>query len=159
MKKLIGLTAIVILFSLTVSAQGRNGGNRQGSKLTAEQKATLQTKKMTLRLDLNANQQKEVEKMLLQSAEERNKKRTEYREKKQSGELTADEQFTFENDRIERQLVHKKAMKKILNENQYEKWESEIMGKMNMNRRQNADCNSPRRSNKSGSKRNFNNRN
>ena len=115
MKKLIGLTAIVILFSLTVTAQQRQGRMNNKADCTPEQMATLQAKKMTLKLDLNANQQKEVQKMLLQNAEERQKNSTEYREKRRSGELTADEQFAYENDRIERQLVHKKAMKKILN--------------------------------------------
>ena len=159
MKKLIGLTAIVILFSLTITAQQRQGRTNNKADFTPEQMATLQAKKMTLRLDLNANQQKEVKNMLLQSTEECKKNRTEYRDKRQSGDLTADEKFAFENERIERQLVHKKAMKKILNENQYTKWENEIMDKMNMNKRQKGDCNSPRKNNKKSTKRNFNNRN
>ena len=159
MKKLIGLTAIVMLFSLTVNAQQRQGRMNNKANFTPEQMATLQTKKLTLRLDLKTNQQKEVENILLKSAEERKKTSTEYREKRQSGELTADEQFAFKNDRIERQLAHKSAMKKILTENQFEKWENEIMGKMNKGNRQNRDFNSQKKSNKNASKRNFNNKN
>lgn len=158
MKKLVGLTAIVILFSLTINAQGRKGGIGQGSDLSTEQQATLQTKKLTLRLDLNETQQKEVQKMLLKSNEEREISRAEYRQKRQSGKLTADEKFAFENDRIDRQLAHKTEMKKILTENQFGKWENEIMGKMNMGNRQKGDCNFQRTGKNNPSNRQYKNR-
>jgi hypothetical protein len=130
MKKLIGLTAIVILFSSTITAQQRQGRTQNKADFTPEQMATLQAKKMALHLDLNKNQQKEIYDLNLKSAKEREKNRTEYKGKRQNGELTADKQFAFKNDRIERQIAHKKAMKKILNENQYEKWEK--IAKSNM---------------------------
>lgn len=158
MKKLVGLTAIVILFSLTINAQGRKGGIRQNSDLSTEQQATLQAKKLTLILDLNENQQKEVQKMLLKSNEEREKIRADYRQKKQSGKLTANEKYAFENERIERQLAHKTEMKKILTENQYGKWENEIMGKMNMGNRQRGDCDFQRNGRNNSSNRPYKNR-
>jgi len=71
MKKLVGLSVIVILFSLTMNAQVKKGNKRQASEFTSEQIATLQAKKMALRIDLDANQQKAVHKVLLKSAEER----------------------------------------------------------------------------------------
>lgn len=124
MKKIISITAIVILFSLTITAQGNQRGINQKSNLTSEQRVDLQTKKMALKLDLDVNQQKEVKKILLKSADERNKIRDEFRQKKQSGELTADERFTFENNRLERQMVHKTEMKNILTKDQFLKWEN-----------------------------------
>jgi hypothetical protein len=128
MKKLLGLTAIVLLFSITISAQGKQrGGANRGSDLTIEQRVTLQTKRMALNLDLDAKQQKEVEQMLLKSANENDKMRDEFRQKRQSGELTADEKFAFENSRIERQAAHKAEMKRILNKDQYAKWEKTLM--------------------------------
>ena len=128
MKKLLGLTAIVLLFSITISAQGKQrGGANRGSDLTIEQRVTLQTKRMALNLDLDAKQQKEVEQMLLKSANENDKMRDEFRQKRQSGELTADEKFAFENSRIERQAAHKAEMKRILNKDQYAKWEKTFM--------------------------------
>lgn len=130
MKKLIGLTALVILFSLTINAQQRQVRTNHKADFTPGQMATLQAKKMTLNLDLNENQQKAIYDLNLKNAEERDKKRTIFREKKQSGDLTADEKFTFENDRIERQIAHKNDMKKILNENQYKKWEKTSGNKM-----------------------------
>ena len=130
MKKLIGLTAIVVMFSLTINAQQELGKMSKKATLTPEQMATLHAKKMALHLDLNENQQKAIYDLKLKNAKEREKMRTENREKRQSGELTADEQFAFENDRIERQLVHKKAIRKILNDKQYEKWEKMAKSKM-----------------------------
>lgn len=128
MKKLLGLTAIVLLFSINISAQGKQrGGANRGSDLTIEQRVTLQTKRMALNLDLDAKQQKEVEQMLLKSANENDKVRDEFRQKRQSGELTADEKFAFENSRIERQAAHKAEMKRILNKDQYAKWEKTLM--------------------------------
>ena len=89
MKKFIGLTAITLLLSLSVSAQRNNEGNkrgvRQGSELTSEQKVALQSKKMALKLDLNENQQKQIHKLMLKSAEERNKFREENRQNRKNG--------------------------------------------------------------------------
>lgn len=125
MKKIIGITIIVLLCTVTMHAQrGQRGGVSKGADLTIEQKVALQTKRMALNLDLNAKQQQEVEEMLLKNAEETEALRDTYREKKQNGTLTADEKFDFENNRIERQAAHKAAMKKILNADQYQKWET-----------------------------------
>ena len=64
MKKLI-LIAIAFI-GLQATAQQKQGTNRgeRGNKmmtLSAEDMATLQTKKMTLALDLNESQQKEIQ--------------------------------------------------------------------------------------------------
>ncbi|MBI9040508.1 hypothetical protein [Lutibacter sp.] len=130
MKKLIGLTAIVLLLSISMSAQGKQrGGANSDSDLSIEQRVALQTKRMTLNLDLDANQQKEVEQMLLKSANENDQLRDEFRQKKQSGNLTADEKYAFENNRLEKQAAHKAEMKKILNKDQFVKWESTMMNR------------------------------
>ncbi|MFA5298770.1 MAG: hypothetical protein WC389_11250 [Lutibacter sp.] len=142
MKKLVGIVTMIVLFSLSVNAQVKGNGLGRGSDLTTEQMATLQSKKMTLLLGLNENQQKDVYKMMLKSAEEQQKNRAEFRGKRQDGiKLTADERFNFENARVERQLLHKTEMKKILTKEQFTKWETEIMGKMYSRNKQNGDCN------------------
>ena len=58
MKKLVGLTVLIFLVSLTINAQNSKRGNRNNSQFTPEQSATLQAKKMTLNLDLTEKQQK-----------------------------------------------------------------------------------------------------
>lgn len=129
MKKIIGITVLVLMLSLTMNAQSKKGGMQKGSDMTTEQKATLQAKKMALRLDLDANQQKDIEKFFLKSNQEFENDRAAFREKRQSGELTADEKFAFENSRLERQKAHKTEMKKVLNKEQYTKWEETMMGR------------------------------
>ncbi|WP_372744362.1 Spy/CpxP family protein refolding chaperone [Lutibacter sp.] len=135
MKKIIGFTVLVLMLSFTMNAQNKKGGNRQGSDYTPEQMATLQTKKMTLRLDLTEGQQKEIYKLMLTSAKEREIQREEFQKNRKDGvKLTADEKFDREKLRLEKQLTQKAAMKKILNADQYEKWEKN-MGQMGMNKR------------------------
>jgi len=125
MKKLVGLTAIVILFSLTISAQRQNERQGKRADYSPEQIATLQTKKMALRLDLNENQKKEVQKLTLKYAEERQQLRATLQKNKQDGTgLTSNERFERENMRLERQLAHKNSLKKILTDEQFEKWEA-----------------------------------
>ncbi len=159
MKKLVGTIMAVALFSLSIHAQVKGDRFRKGSDLTSEQVATLQSKKMTLKLDLNENQQKDVYKMMLKSAEEQQKNKAEFRKKRQDGiKLTADERFNFENTRIERQLSHKTEMRKILSKEQFTKWESEIMGKMYSKNRQNGDCNFQRNGKNNSSNRQYKNR-
>lgn len=125
MKKLIGLTAIVILFSLTINAQQK--GNRMGKRadFTPEQTATLQVKKMALHLDLNAKQEKEIYNLNLKNAEERQIMRSEFQKNRQSGTpKTSEERFQQENIKLEKQIAHKAEMKKILTNEQFEKWDA-----------------------------------
>ena len=67
MKKLVGLTVIVLLFSLTISAQQKQERSQRGSDFTPEQKATLMDKKMTLDLDLDKNQETDVNKFMMEN--------------------------------------------------------------------------------------------
>jgi len=127
----VGLSVIVILFSLTMNAQVKKGNKRQASEFTSEQIATLQAKKMALQIDLDANQQKAVHKILLKSAEERQNFRKENMQKRKDGiKPTSEERFNMENMRLEKQLAHKNEMKKILNKDQYEKWQKVQVLKM-----------------------------
>ena len=57
MKNIIGILVVVLLVSTTINAQNKKGNNRKGDDFTPEQMATLQTKSMTLKLDLDKNQQ------------------------------------------------------------------------------------------------------
>lgn len=127
MKKLVGLTAIVLLFTITINAQGNKDRQRKGNDFTPEQTATLQTKKMALNLDLNENQQKQVYDLMKEKAIERETVRTERQEQKEVGTpLTSEQKFDIQNQRLEKQIAQKAAMKNILSKEQYEKW-SEMM--------------------------------
>lgn len=131
MKKLAGITIIVLLISFSSNAQQRNKQQRKGSDFTTEQIATLKVKQMTLALDLDASQQKEVYAIMKTNAEERKTKMAEMKQNKEKGvELTSDQKFEMQSQRLDKQIAHKAAMKNILSKDQYEKWSSKMDNKM-----------------------------
>ena len=138
MRKLAGITVLILLISFSINAQQKQQKQRKGSDFTTEQKATLKVKQMTLELDLNTSQQKEVYELMKTSAEERKNAMAERKESKQSGvELTSDQKFAMQNNRLDKMIAHKAAMKNILSKDQYEKWEKKMnhkkkSGKKNM---------------------------
>ena len=133
MKKLI-LIALALV-TIQVSAQNKKQGERRSdpmergqrmSDFTPEEMAQLQTKKTTLLLDLTVAQQKEVEKLHLENAKERQAFRETRQAKRKDGNeknSNKEERLNMANQRLDRQLEMKKKMKKILNDEQFEKWE------------------------------------
>ncbi|APQ16698.1 hypothetical protein [Maribacter hydrothermalis] len=134
MKKLI--MAILIMAGISATAQDhtRKGNRGDMGDLTPEQVATLQTKKMTLALDLNESQQAKIKTILTEDAKARKSKMDARKIKKEEGEKkwSADEKYAMQNERLDHQIARKKEMKSILNQEQFEKWEK--MGKR-MNKR------------------------
>ena len=117
MKKLILAVALVIS-SLTFAQE------RRGEKLTPEQQSDLHVKKMTLDLDLNEVQQKEVKAILLEQAQKREAKMAEFKANKEKGEKpSADEKFEMKSKMLDEQIEMKAKIKKILTAEQYKKWE------------------------------------
>ena len=118
MKKLILVIALT-LSSLTFAQ------NRKGQEMSPEQQAEIQTKRMTLDLDLNSNQQKEVKSIFLEQAKKREALRAEMKAKRESGEkASADERYNKENEILEDQIALKAKMKKVLSPEQMVKWEA-----------------------------------
>ncbi|PNW29835.1 hypothetical protein [Formosa algae] len=131
MKKLIVLALAFI--SLNAFAQGKKSrDNQNGDKkemrmqradFTPEQQATLQTKKMTLDLDLSESQQKEVYTLNLNQAKERLANREAFKEAKDAGQKPT-EQERYDNmiARLDSQIFMKNKMKSILKSEQYAMW-------------------------------------
>ena len=133
MRKLIVLA--VLMAGITAMAQKpeRERGQRGDMRdMTPEQMATLQTKQMTLALDLTEAQQKQIQSLNLDNAKKRAEKMNEMKAKRESGEakkLSSEERYAMKTAMLDRQIAQKEKMKKILNNEQYEKWE-----KIKMNR-------------------------
>ncbi len=124
MKKV--LLIVTLLVGFTAMAQrGPHGSDRGTKDLTPEQMATLQTKKMTLALDLTEAQQEKVKALHLENAKMRKAKMEERKAQKEDGEKkpTAEERYARSNDRLDHQIAHKAEMKNILSSEQYEKWQ------------------------------------
>ncbi len=112
--------------SLTAMAQeGPDRGTREGKdQLTPAQLATLHTKKMTLVLDLSSAQQKQIQQLQLENATHRQEKMAALKGKK--WDLSAEERYALQSERLDRMIAQKKKMKDILNEDQFSKWEKEM---------------------------------
>jgi hypothetical protein len=92
--------------------------------LSTEQMATLQTKKMTLALDLSEEQQGKMKSLLATNIAARKAKMEARKAKKENAEkLSADEKYTLHVARLDAQIAHKQELKTVLTEAQFNKWE------------------------------------
>ncbi len=133
MKKII-LIALLVIASQVNAQQKEYANNMRGdrserfSDMTPDEIATLQAKKMTLRLDLNESQQKEIKKLILENASSRKSKMEAFKAKKESGEMakpSKEERLKMMNERLDKQIEMKAKMKKILSDEQYAKWQAD----------------------------------
>ena len=91
---------------------------------------------MDLHLDLSDSQEKAVFKLLETNAIERKNVREEHQLKREkSDRLSNDERFNHRNNRLDNQIEHKTALKKILSEEQFVKWEANTKNRMKVNKR------------------------
>jgi lipopolysaccharide export LptBFGC system permease protein LptF len=130
MKKII--TIILLVFAFTLTAQAQKGKRKmRAEKLSTEQQTILAVKKMTLSLDLTASQQNELKPLVAKKISDRKAhyKKMKATQKKRK-KLSADERFAKVNERLDNQIAMKRKMKKILNKEQFEKFE-----KTNKNRK------------------------
>lgn len=133
MKKIILI--VLALVTIQVSAQERKQDYRKGERkerinrfkdFSPEEVAELQTKRMTLDLDLTPSQQKQIQKLNLENAINRRSKMDERQAKMKEGNKEApnkEERLKMMNERLDRQIEMKQKMAKILNSDQMEKWE------------------------------------
>lgn len=133
MKKLILIALAFIAIQVTAQEKRVDGPQKerkeramQFQNLSAEDIATLQTKKMTLHLDLNASQQKEIQKLNLESATAMKSKMEARKAAKENGTAqkpSQEEKVKMMHARLDHQIAMKAKMKNILNAEQFEKWE------------------------------------
>ena len=125
MKKI--LTFSMLLMALGAMAQGnphRGEIHKTDKELTPEQRAILQSKKMVLALDLDAQQQKRVESLLKEQFETRAKIRGARREvsRDSSKRPSPEERYARMNAHLDQEIAFQNEMKNILNESQFEQW-------------------------------------
>ncbi|MGK4567136.1 hypothetical protein [Flavobacterium sp. 3HN19-14] len=92
------------------------------AKFTPEQRNELRLKTLTLKLDLNASQQKEMGKIVAEMDAKREAMKAE-REANKDKKLTSDEVFARKNKMLDEKIAMKERLKKILNAGQLEKFE------------------------------------
>lgn len=119
MKKLISLTVMIIMISFTINAQQNQPMKKRGNNFTPDQEATIQSKKLALNLDLNETQQNQVYNLIKENAIHKEKNKAAFK----GSEITSEQRFSIANERLDRQIHQKEAMKKILTKEQFDKWE------------------------------------
>lgn len=130
MKKILLITLALISIEGIAQQRMQNiEGKRIAPKaivLTPEESAELQTKRMTLHLDLNEFQQKEIYKLNLDNATKRLATREANKAKRASGTMerpTKQDYLSRENAKLDNQIATKMKMNYILNSEQRAKWE------------------------------------
>ncbi|MEZ4855770.1 MAG: hypothetical protein R2812_04740 [Gelidibacter sp.] len=123
---------VLALVAIQVTAQNKKTELHKAkmervNDMTPEEMVQLQTKRMTLQLDLTETQQAEVEKLLLDDAKVRKEKMASFKAKNETGEMkkpSKEDRLKMINERLDRQIEMKKKMKAILNDEQYKKWDA-----------------------------------
>lgn len=146
MKKLV-LIAIALI-TIQVSAQEERGQRQKMDKkqyaarmndYTPEEMAQIQTKQMTLALDLTEAQQKQIMAINVENAKSR-KALMEERQKRMASneakEPTKEERLKMKNDMLDHKIEMKKKMSEILDKDQFEQWEAMVKEKMENGRHQ-----------------------
>jgi periplasmic protein CpxP/Spy len=123
MKKLMAVALLMV--GMTIFAQERNR-RQQGNEMeqfTPEQRSQLQLKKMTLNLDLNESQQREIKAFIADKNTKMEAHKKAMKAMKEKGtKPTNDERFAMKMKMLDEQIATKKRMEKILNPEQFEKW-------------------------------------
>lgn len=125
MKKL--FIAALLVVGMTSFAQERKTRPERVKmeQMTPEQRNQLHLKKLTLELDLNASQQKEMSKIIAEQSTKRQARMAERKANKDAAkkQLTAEERFAKKSQMLDEQIVMKERIKKILSADQYKKWD------------------------------------
>ncbi|MDH5413986.1 MAG: DUF4890 domain-containing protein [Flavobacteriaceae bacterium] len=121
MKKLLIMSAMVIVTAASFSQEQPKRGRQH--EMSPEQQAELQTKKMTLELELTEKQQEQILAINKKNALERKQLMEKHRAARVKGDkLSSEDAFQMKKERLDKQIAHHKELKKILNEKQFEKW-------------------------------------
>ena len=132
------ITLVLLFLVGTMSfAQPQKRGHEQHPKMdkmkemSAENIATLMSKKMTLQLDLSETQQAQVYELLLESTTKKKAQRANRPERK----LSKEEHFEMQNKMLDDKIAFSKSMKAILNDAQYALWKQQNHKKMKMKKK------------------------
>lgn len=125
MKKLALIVLLVVglsTYAQEAKKQERKGADRE--RLSPEQRNQLQLKKMTLDLNLNESQQKEIAKILEEQSGKRQAEMATFKDNKDKGvKPTAEERFAMKNKKLDEAIAVKAKVQKVLTPEQFKKWE------------------------------------
>ncbi|WP_330443507.1 hypothetical protein [Flavobacterium sp. C4GT6] len=118
------LVAVLCVSTGVFAQPGRGKHHGEREKLTAEQRTELQVKKMTLELDLTDKQKADIQKLVLNRNKNAETEMAKRKADREAGKVpTKDERFAMQSKKLDEQIAMKAEMKKVLNDEQFEKWQ------------------------------------
>lgn len=125
MKKLALIVLLVVGLSTYAQEQKDSKKEPKREQLTPEQKNKLRLKKLTLDLNLNATQQKEMGKLMAEESARIEKMKAERKAIAEQGTtLTANQRYEKQDQKLDAEIALKEKVAKILTEEQLKKWEA-----------------------------------
>ena len=135
MKRIIAVILLMTVFHIQAQEGQQDRRDERKSPrgqmmqdMSAEELATLKTKRMTLDLNLSESQKKDIYDINLKAAQEKKAKFAE-REARKNDENrekpSKDEIYQNMNDRLDQQIAHKQSMRQILDDDQFKRWEKQ----------------------------------
>jgi len=116
-----------LLIGVTVSAQHKQHhtvrAKEHNTELSTEQRATIQSKRLTLALGLDQQQQEQIAALLKTRLDERMEWKS--RGKSEAGSTQQDEgasRYASLNNRLDRAIAFQENIKGILSDSQFEQW-------------------------------------
>ena len=121
---------LVLLLTSSIVAIGQNEKRKMKAdrEFSTEQQAILKTKKMTLVLDLNDNQQRQMLALNKKWMQEKESAKAAYQNFTRQ-ELTADQKFEIMNKNLDLKIEQQKELKGVLDKDQYALWKESTMKK------------------------------
>ena len=124
-KKLFILALLIVGTTIIAQERNRKEHINEMEQFTPDQKSQLMLKKITLDLDLNDAQQKEMSVLISERMAKKEAHKAQMKSMKEKGvKPTNDERFAMKMKMLDEQIANKKRMEKILNEKQFERWTS-----------------------------------
>lgn len=118
MKKLL-LTLALLTAGVATAQQDNSTQTNEKAALNPEKIAEMQSKRLTLALDLTDKQQKQVYDLTLQNMQSRKNKPN----RKDLKTMTNAQKQDLRLQRMDAMIDHKREMKNILTDDQYDRWE------------------------------------
>lgn len=124
-----------LLIGLGANAQHRphhpDHGNENKTELSAEQRATIQSKRLRLALGLDQQQQDQIAALFKTQLDEQMERRDQRKsEGSPNKEKDGASRYTALNDRLDREIAFQDEIKGILSDSQFEQWRHLREGKM-----------------------------
>ena len=120
---------LILMLSISAFAQDRKQERKQDHKMdkvemSADEMATIRTKKMALKLDLTADQQARLKTLFTEEANYKKTTMAQHREMKKDTALWNKNKFAIQNAKLDHQKEMQDKIRAILTPAQFEIWKS-----------------------------------